>query len=101
MIKSRGFRIELGEIEAVLVDHPRVLEAAVVAIPDDEIGNRIKAVIVPVPNSPITREDVETHCAQKLPRYMIPEIIDFCKALPRTSTGKTDKKMLAGQTVQS
>lgn len=95
MIKSRGYRIELGEIEAALVDHPRVLEAAVVAIPDDEVGNRIKAVIVPARTGTLTRGEVETHCAQKLPRYMIPEIIEFCQALPRTSTGKTDKKILA------
>lgn len=101
MIKSRGFRIELGEIEAVLVDHPRVQEAAVVAIPDEEVGNRIKAVIVPSPAADLTREEVEAHCAKKLPRYMIPEIIEFSKSLPRTSTGKTDKKILAKETVQS
>jgi amino acid adenylation domain-containing protein len=101
MIKSRGFRIELGEIEAVLIDHPGVLEAAVVGIPDEEVGNRIKAVIVPAPGASLTREAIESQCAQKLPRYMIPEIIEFCKALPRTSTGKTDKKMLAEEAVQS
>ncbi|MBI3995014.1 MAG: amino acid adenylation domain-containing protein [Nitrospirae bacterium] len=99
MIKSRGFRIELGEIEAVLVNHPRVHEAAVVAIPDEAVGNRIRAVIVPSPSATLTRAEIETHCAQKLPHYMIPEIIDFCDALPRTSTGKTDKKVLAGEAV--
>jgi amino acid adenylation domain-containing protein len=101
MIKSRGFRIELGEIEAVLVDHPGVQEAAVVAIPDDEAGNRIKAVIVRTAAVSLTREEIETHCAKKLPRYMIPDVIEFCKALPRTSTGKTDKKILAEEAVQS
>jgi amino acid adenylation domain-containing protein len=101
MIKSRGFRIELGEIEAVLVGHPGVQEAAVVAIPDEEAGNRIKAVIVPAPSATLTREEIETHCAKKLPRYMIPEVIEFCNALPRTSTGKMDKKMLAEEAVQS
>jgi len=101
MIKSRGFRIELGEIEAALVDHPGVQEAAVVGIPDEEVGNRIKAVIVPTPASILTREEIETHCAKKLPRYMIPEIIEFCKALPRTSTGKTDKTILLKETVRS
>ncbi|MBI3810672.1 MAG: amino acid adenylation domain-containing protein [Nitrospirae bacterium] len=101
MIKSRGFRIELGEIEAALVDHPGVQEAAVVAIPDEEAGNRIKAVIVPTAVATLTREEIETHCAKRLPRYMIPEIIEFCKALPRTSTGKMDKTILVKETVRS
>ena len=46
MIKSRGYRIELGEIETVLYSHPAVEEAAVIAIPNDGIGNCIKAVVV-------------------------------------------------------
>src|SRR3974377_1186608 len=46
MIKSRGYRIELGEIETALYSHPEVEEAAVIGIPDEEIGNQIKAVVV-------------------------------------------------------
>ena len=45
MIKSRGYRIELGEIESALLSHPGVREAAVLAVPDEIIGNRIRAVV--------------------------------------------------------
>jgi amino acid adenylation domain-containing protein len=95
MIKSRGFRIELGEIEAVLNDHPKIQEAAVVPVPDEEIGNRIKAVVVPVRSETLTPEEVGIHCAGRLPRYMVPEIVEFCEVLPRTSTGKTDRRTLS------
>ena len=51
-IKSRGYRIELGEIESALLNHPGVREAAVLAVPDEIIGNRIRAVVAPhIPGS--------------------------------------------------
>lgn len=95
MIKSRGYRIELGEIEAALYSHPGVKEAAVIAIPDDMIGNRIKAFVVPMENNGLTDRDLETHAAQKIPRYMLPESIEFRTELPKTSTGKINRPLLA------
>jgi amino acid adenylation domain-containing protein len=97
MIKSRGYRIELGEIEAALYSHPEVKEAAVVAIPDDLIGNRIVAFVVPMENNGLGAKELETHVGQKIPRYMVPESIDFCNELPKTSTGKINRPMLASQ----
>ena len=44
-VKSRGYRIELGEIEAALYAHPAVVEAAVIAVPDEEVGSRLRAVV--------------------------------------------------------
>lgn len=98
MIKSRGYRIELGEIETVLYTHPDVLEAAVIPVPDDEIGNRIRAVIA-VQNDDalethVNANQLQAHCAQHLPTYMIPHEIVFCAQLPKTSTGKIDKNRL-------
>ncbi len=95
MIKSRGYRIELGEIEAALYGHASVKEAAAVAIPDDLLGNRIKAFVVPVEKYGLTVQDLQTHCRQKLPRYMVPEIIEFRSELPKTSTGKINRPELA------
>lgn len=94
MIKSRGYRIELGEIEAALYSHPGVKEAAVVAIPDEMIGNRIKAFVVPMEGDGLTEKDLEAHAAQKLPRYMLPESIEFRTELPKTSTGKINRPLL-------
>jgi len=95
MIKSRGYRIELGEIESALLSHPGVKEAAALAIPDEIIGNRIKAVISLHDSRHLKSVELQTHCAAKIPKYMIPEIIDFMDDLPKTSTGKIDRVRLA------
>lgn len=95
MIKSRGYRIELGEIETALYSHQGVKEAVVVAIPDALIGNRLKAFVVPQRGSGFTPKDLEAHCRQYLPRYMIPESIELRDELPKTSTGKINRPLLA------
>jgi len=94
MIKSRGYRIEIGEIETVLSSHPLVKSAVVVPIPDELIGNRIAAVIVPSKESVVKKEDILRYCAKQLPKYMIPETLEFQDALPMTSSGKADRKKL-------
>ncbi|OFW15981.1 MAG: hypothetical protein A3H27_11025, partial [Acidobacteria bacterium RIFCSPLOWO2_02_FULL_59_13] len=95
MIKSRGYRIELGEIESVLHAHPEIKEAAVAAIPDDLIGNRLKAFVVPLNGNKLTQQELAAYCKQHLPRYMVPERIEFRDALPKTSTGKINRPLLA------
>jgi L-proline---[L-prolyl-carrier protein] ligase len=95
-IKSRGYRIELGEIEAALLSHPDVKEAAAVAVPDEEVGNRIKAVVALQGEATLTAAEVQLHCAQRVPKYMVPELVEFRANLPKTSTGKLDRVQLAG-----
>jgi amino acid adenylation domain-containing protein len=95
MIKSRGYRIEIGEIEAVLQDHPGVRQAVVVPIPDDLIGNRISVLIVPAARDGLEKEEILAYCSRHLPKYMIPEIVEFRDRLPTTSSGKVDRKKLA------
>jgi len=95
MIKSRGHRIELGEIEAAFYSHNGVKEVAAVAIPDDLVGTRIKAFVVPMDQNGLTVKELEAHAAQKLPRYMVPESIEFREELPKTSTGKINRPLLA------
>lgn len=97
MIKSRGYRIELGDIEAALYSHPKIVEAAVIPIPDDDIGNRIKAFLSLHNNEKIDEHEIQKHCAKYLPKYMIPDSIEFRKSLPKTSTGKVNKTVLAAQ----
>lgn len=98
MIKSRGYRIELGEIESVLYSHPEVKEAAVVAVPDDLVGNRIRAFVVLNNTNGVSASDIESFCADRIPKYMVPERIEFRETLPKTSTGKIDKPTLTKQT---
>jgi amino acid adenylation domain-containing protein len=92
-IKSRGYRIELGDIENTLYAHPSVVECAVLAVPDEMITNRIVAYVV-VRGGP-NRRELAGFCALQLPRYMIPEIFEFCESLPKTSTGKIDRQALS------
>lgn len=94
MIKSRGYRIELGEIEAALYAHPHITEAAVIPIPDDIVGNRIKAFVVLDDSVELEAGAIKAHCAHHLPNYMVPEIIEFRDILPKTSTGKINRTLL-------
>ncbi|HSE96192.1 MAG TPA: amino acid adenylation domain-containing protein [Methylomirabilota bacterium] len=98
MVKSRGYRIELGEIEATLHTHPEVREAVVLAIPDDLVGHRLHAVVVLADPAAVSGRDLQRYCAERLPRYMIPEAIATRpQPLPRTSTGKADRRALADE----
>jgi amino acid adenylation domain-containing protein len=98
-IKSRGYRIELGDIEAALDQHPSVLECAVVPIPDEVVTNRIKAFVVT--QGDVGQEELVTFVSERLPRYMAPELFEFREALPRSSTGKVDRRALAEATVEA
>jgi amino acid adenylation domain-containing protein len=95
MIKSRGYRIEIGEIESVLRNHAEIKNAVVIPIPDELVGNRISVIVVPMIAGKIMRNDVLQYCAKHLPKYMIPEIIEFRDSLPTTSSGKIDRKNLS------
>jgi acyl-coenzyme A synthetase/AMP-(fatty) acid ligase len=95
MIKSRGYRIELGEIESALYSHPNITEAAVIPVPDDIVGNRIRAFVVTDDSAELDARLVKAHCIQHVPNYMVPEIIEFRDVLPKTSTGKINRTLLA------
>ncbi|MFI0352605.1 amino acid adenylation domain-containing protein [Actinomadura sp. 9N407] len=90
-IKSAGHRIELGEVETVLHGHPSVAECAVLAVPDPDITNRIVGCVV-APG--VSAAELAGHCAQHLPPYMVPHRFELLDSLPKTSTGKTDRRNL-------
>ena len=90
-VKSRGYRIELGEIERVLLAHPGVAECAVVAFPDELITNRIAAILV-APG--LALPELRRFGASRLPAYMLPQEFALVDDLPRTSTGKIDRRRL-------
>jgi amino acid adenylation domain-containing protein len=95
MVKVRGYRVELGEVEATLHRHAAIREAAVLPVPDDLLGSRLRAVVTADDAVNLTRENVLDHCRRWLPSYMVPDIVEFREALPRTSTGKVDRLGLA------
>jgi amino acid adenylation domain-containing protein len=96
-VKSRGYRIELGDIEAALYAHPSVAEAAVIAVPDGEVGSRLRGFVALKPGESLTAGALQAHCGGLLPRYMVPESIELRPELPKTSTGKTDRTRLAAE----
>jgi amino acid adenylation domain-containing protein len=94
MVKRRGYRVELGEIEAGLYRHAMVKEAAVVAIPDEESGVKIKAFLSCREDKHPSLIEMKRFCAQNLPAYMIPDSFSWQAALPKTSTDKIDYQRL-------
>ena len=95
MVKTRGYRVELEEIEHVLHANTRIRNAAVVAIPDDEVGARLRAAVVVEGGNGLSQQELASHCATKLPSYAIPELFVLMAELPTTSTGKVDRRSLA------
>jgi acyl-CoA synthetase (AMP-forming)/AMP-acid ligase II len=94
MIVSGGENIAGSEIERVLYEHEAVLEAAVVARPDDRWGEVPVAFIVLRPETTVTAEALLTHCSTQLARYKVPKEITFMEALPRNPSGKVLKREL-------
>jgi amino acid adenylation domain-containing protein len=94
-VKTRGYRVELGEIETTLLRHPDVEEAVVLAVPDEEVTHRLRAVVALKAGGAAGVAELQAHCARTLPRYMVPETIAFRDRLPRTSSGKVDRRALA------
>ncbi|MGQ0549325.1 MAG: amino acid adenylation domain-containing protein [Armatimonadota bacterium] len=99
-IKSRGYRIELGDIEAALAGHPAVVECAVIPLPDELVGNRIKAFVVTNARG-VGDGDLVKFLSGLLPKYMVPEAFEFVAMLPKTSTGKIDRTALAAVPVSA
>ena len=91
LIKSGGYRIGAGEIETVLLGHPGVEEAAVVGLPDQDLGQRIVAFVV---GSERNADELISHVAQELSVHKRPREVRFVDSLPRNAMGKVVKKQL-------
>jgi acetyl-CoA synthetase len=103
MFKSAGYRIGPSEIENCLVKHPAVANAAVVPSPDDTRGNLIKAFIVLAPGYSASGDLVDViqqHVRLHLAPYEYPREIEFIEALPMTTTGKVQRKVLREREAQ-
>jgi long-chain acyl-CoA synthetase len=92
MIIRGGENIYPREIEDVLLEHPHVREAAVVGRPDDVRGEEVHAVLVLAPGTDVA--EVEAHCRRRLAAFKVPSGWEAVPELPKTSTGKIDKKPL-------
>ncbi|MGH6645437.1 class I adenylate-forming enzyme family protein [Aquabacterium sp.] len=91
IIKSRGEKVSPREVENALYAHEGVYEAAVVGVPDDLLGQAVKAFVVLKEGVALTERDVIKHCLTKLESFMAPKHVEFVASLPTTDTGKIKK----------
>ena len=97
MFKAAGYRIGPSEIENCLIKHPAVANVAVVPKPDAERGAVVKAYVVLASGhaaSPALVEELQSHVRGKLAPYEYPKEIEFIEALPMTTTGKVQRRVL-------
>ncbi len=92
MVVSGGENVYPAEIEAVLHEHPRVVDAAVVGVPDERWGEVCAAFVVL--SAPVSDEELRAHCASRLARFKVPKSFHTIDALPRNSIGKVVKSEL-------
>lgn len=91
-----GFNVYPREVEDVLTAHPKVVDAAVVGVPDPTTGEAVKAFVRPAPGEAPTREELAAHCAGGLARYKLPAHIAVVEELPVGPAGKVMRAMLRG-----
>jgi len=96
MINRGGENIYPREIEIAIESHPDVNAVAVVGVPDEALGERVKAVIEPFESKTLTHEIITEYLKDKLAQYKIPELIEVTDSLPRNQTGKILKFKLRG-----
>jgi crotonobetaine/carnitine-CoA ligase len=94
MIKRAGENVSSAEVEAALLEHPDVVEAAVVGVPDPVRDEAVKAFVVPAEGVTLSEADVIAFCRENLASFKVPTILEFRTELPKTSVGKIEKKSL-------
>jgi malonyl-CoA/methylmalonyl-CoA synthetase len=97
LIKSGGYKIGAGEIENALLEHPGVAEAAVTGAPDDDLGERIVAWIVPAGDEKPGERELADHVARLLTPHKRPREVRYLDELPRNAMGKVTKRALRPQ----
>lgn len=95
IIKSRGEKVSPREVENAIHSLEGVYEVAVIGVPDDVLGQAIKAFVVTLPGVQLTEREVIRHCLSRLESFMAPKKVEFVDALPKTGTGKIKKTGLA------
>ncbi|HOP29857.1 MAG TPA: long-chain fatty acid--CoA ligase [Spirochaetota bacterium] len=94
LIISSGYNVYPREIEEILYEHPKIQKAAVIGIPDDKRGEKIKVFVVPNDGAVLDEKEVMDYCQEKLAKYKWPALIEIRSALPESNVGKILKKEL-------
>jgi fatty-acyl-CoA synthase len=94
MIVSGAENVFPDEVEHLLLTHGAIADAAVVGVPDEEFGARLKAFVVRGDGAPLTSDDVKAYVRGELARHKVPRDVEFVTELPRNATGKLLRKEL-------
>lgn len=94
MIVSGGENVFPSEVEELLAAHPKVLEVSVFGVPDEDLGQRLRAFVVLRHGQELTEEEVRAHVKANLARFKVPKSVTFLDELPRNPTGKVLKRTL-------
>ncbi|MBI4505427.1 MAG: long-chain fatty acid--CoA ligase [Chloroflexi bacterium] len=96
LVKSGGEWISSVDLESAIMGHPKVLEAAVIAVPHERWQERPLACVVPRPEAKgsLTAEEIVDYLRPRFPRWWLPDAVVFLDAMPKTGVGKFDKKAL-------
>ncbi len=94
LIKTKGERVSPKEIENVIYKIEDVIEAAVIGIPDEILGNALEAFIVKKNGSPLNEKDIQKFCSERLENFMVPKYVVFISELPKTENGKINRKAI-------
>lgn len=97
LIKTRGERVSPKEVENALCALEGVVECAVIGVPDEILGQAIKAFVVCDGNGRVSEERVLAHCSKSLEPFMIPKYVEFRESLPKSASGKIDRKSLKSE----
>ncbi|MDZ7833607.1 MAG: class I adenylate-forming enzyme family protein [Desulfobacterales bacterium] len=89
ILKVSGHKVNPADIEDCLMQSRKLVETAVIGVPDELAGNRLVALCVPLDNS-VVAQDLQQHCHQNLPRHQVPAEFIFLKSLPKNGAGKID-----------
>ena len=90
----RGYNVYPREVDEVLYEHPKVLEAAVIGVPDPHRGETVKAFVVLKPGQSATAEEIVRFCRERLAAYKVPKGIEFRTELPKSTIGKVLRRVL-------
>jgi acyl-coenzyme A synthetase/AMP-(fatty) acid ligase len=94
IIKTRGEKVSPVEVENVLHSMPGVKEAAVIGVPDENLGQAIEAFVVLENDRTISAKEIQRHCAARLENFMVPQRVRLLSELPKTASGKIKKDAL-------
>ena len=94
IIESGGKEVYVVEVEGVIRTHPKVRDVGIVALPDEGLGEAIAACIQTQEGQELSEEEVIEYCSQRLANYKVPKHILFVESIPRTASGKIEKRML-------